>query len=548
MKRLFPLLFLLATLCLPASADSPTPDEAGKVFLKTWSLVQSQFYDPKLNGVDVEAVKEKYLPLLAAHPEDAVRLINESLGLLKASHTHLFRNDDPQYFELLDIFAYGGQEREIRRLFGGELPWYEGILARLDDGLVQAVVPGGPAEVAGLLPGDRILQADGQAFQAVDSFRGRAGKTVALRISRDGEERDVTVTPERIQPRQAFLKSISDSARVYEEPPYRLGYVRMWSYAGDAYQERLMEILTGKLRGTDGLVLDLRGSWGGASPDFASAFLSQTELRFKERRGKDVEMKVPGYPGPLMVLIDGSVSSGKEILAYNLQKSGRAQLVGSPTRRAVLAGGLNLLPDGYALYLAQADVTVDGKRLEGRGVLPDFWVPEEYQWEGAEDELVRNGKGQLLISLIRRDLKDRYFIDQLPRTQPGTRDADLDNQGWLQAIMEHQGWPRRSLFGEDAQTAWLIAQHSDNDTELQQQALKMLTEVVKKGEAPAKEEAYLTDRVRVNQGQLQIYGTQVRRENGKVVLYEVEDPEHLDERRKSVGLGPEAEYLKGFER
>lgn len=546
-------MLLLGALCLPAlarpgSAEAPTLDEARKVFLKTWSLVESQFYDPALNGVDVDGVKEQYLKLLEAHPENVTTLTNQSLELLHASHTHLFHNDDPQYFELLDIFAYGAQEREIRRLFGGELPWYEGILARLDDGVVQAVVPGGPAEAAGLLPGDRILAADGAPFQAIASFRGNAGKPVALRVSRAGEEREVRVTPERIQPRQAFLKSISDSARVYEEPPYRLGYVRMWSYAGDAYQERLMEILTGKLRGTDGLILDLRGSWGGASPDFASAFLSQTKLHFKERRGEDVEMKAPGYPGPLMILIDGSVSSGKEILAYNLQKSGRALLVGSPSRRAVLAGGLNLLSNGYALYLAQADVTVDGKRLEGRGVLPDFWVPEEYQWEGAEDALLRNGKGQLLISLIKRDLKDRFFMDQQPRLKPGARDVDLDNQAWLQSIMEHQGWPRRSIFGEDAQTAWLIAQHSDNDTELQQQALEMLMQVVKKGEAPAKEGAYLTDRVRVNQGQPQIYGTQVHRIDGKVVLYEVEDPEHLDERRKSVGLGPEAEYLKGFER
>lgn len=61
--------------------------------------------------------------------------------------------------------------------------------------------------------------------------------------------------------------------------------------------------------------------------------------------------------------------------------------------------------------------------------------------------------------------------------------------------------------------------------------------------------AYLKDRVLMFSGKKQVYGTQLRRNKytKKMELYEVEDVEHLNEKRKSVGLEPIEEYLKSFE-
>lgn len=108
-------------------------------------------------------------------------------------------------------------------------------------------------------------------------------------------------------------------------------------------------------------------------------------------------------------------------------------------------------------------------------------------------------------------------------------------------IAEH-GWPGRSRAGDDgANAAWLLIQHAD-DVELQERCLEMLERAVADGEASSPHLAYLTDRVCVNRGRAQIYGTQFDGRGDSFAPFPVEDPERLDERRASMGLEPFAEY------
>jgi hypothetical protein len=63
-----------------------------------------------------------------------------------------------------------------------------------------------------------------------------------------------------------------------------------------------------------------------------------------------------------------------------------------------------------------------------------------------------------------------------------------------------------------------------------------------RGEASPAQLAYLEDRLRVNAGQAQLYGTQFRYTGGKLTPHPIEDPCRLDERREHVGLEPFADY------
>ena len=65
-----------------------------------------------------------------------------------------------------------------------------------------------------------------------------------------------------------------------------------------------------------------------------------------------------------------------------------------------------------------------------------------------------------------------------------------------------------------------------------------------RGEAPAVSVAYLTDRVLVNEGKPQRYGTQMTMQGDQIVPKPIEDAEHVDARRASVGLPPMAEYRR----
>lgn len=111
----------------------------------------------------------------------------------------------------------------------------------------------------------------------------------------------------------------------------------------------------------------------------------------------------------------------------------------------------------------------------------------------------------------------------------------------LKAIVAKHGWPGKSLVGKDgAHAAWQIAQHSP-DVTFQKQCLEKLELAVTQGEAQAVEHAYLYDRVAVNAGKPQRWGTQV---DAKTKPFPIEDPARVDERRKAIGLPTMAEYEK----
>ena len=87
--------------------------------------------------------------------------------------------------------------------------------------------------------------------------------------------------------------------------------------------------------------------------------------------------------------------------------------------------------------------------------------------------------------------------------------VDQDNTRWLADVVRGRGWPGRKLAGEDgAAAAWLLAQHADRDPARQQTLLAALRGAVDQGDATPSHLAYLEDRVRVNTGRLQLYGTQ----------------------------------------
>ena len=126
-------------------------------------------------------------------------------------------------------------------------------------------------------------------------------------------------------------------------------------------------------------------------------------------------------------------------------------------------------------------------------------------------------------------------------------EADAQNTMWLDEVIQQQGWPTKSLVGEDgAQAAFLIVQHSPAP-QFQKKCLELLERAVKQNEADIINLVYLTDRIRTFEGKPQIYGTQGQTNaDGLIIPFPIEDEEHVDERRKAIGLEPIAEYFKNM--
>lgn len=111
-----------------------------------------------------------------------------------------------------------------------------------------------------------------------------------------------------------------------------------------------------------------------------------------------------------------------------------------------------------------------------------------------------------------------YAIDQIHNTR-------------LKRLIEEFGYPTAETVGTDGiKDYWLLIQHQDSDPSFQLRILDTC-------DFEPKEKAYLTDRVLVNAGKLQRYGTQMyRSESGELVLRPIEDEESVAERRKEIGL------------
>ena len=170
-------------------------------------------------------------------------------------------------------------------------------------------------------------------------------------------------------------------------------------------------------------------------------------------------------------------------------------------------------------------------------------------------ELVRMGEDDQKRRQEMMDLMDRVAGSDSEKMakkwkQAVERQNDLDgkNRQRLDEIVKQHGWPKKSVFGEEASSvAFLIVQHAELD--YQKKYLPLIKDAVAQKEARRSDLAMLEDRILTREGKKQVYGTQMRlnQTSQRMELYPIEDEESIDSRRAAAGLEPLAEYLKrGF--
>ena len=267
---------LAFTLLACASSQRLTEQQRMEVFQFVWEEVRRSHYDPKLGGVDWDAVRETYAPKARAAESDAAfyTVLNEMLGELKQSH-----------FGVIPPGAFVAQEEARRRIGDGEV----GITVQLVAGtpLIVRVRDGSPAARMGIPPGAELLAIDDtpaeallqrirarnlpeveERFEAYLAFRaylsGRVGSTVVLRYRDwDGVERTMTLTREAASGERVQFGLLPE-LRVRIESrilPGNIGYL-----AFNAFMPPVMRELPNRLRelkDTRGLIIDLRENLGG---------------------------------------------------------------------------------------------------------------------------------------------------------------------------------------------------------------------------------------------------------------------------------------------
>lgn len=284
--------------------------------------------------------------------------------------------DDPYSFfmtaEEYEVYSSG---------FEGE---FEGIGAyvSVDNGrlIITAPIEGSPAEQAGILPGDIIVEVDGEPVadmtysEALLRIRGPEGTSLNLLIEREGvaEPFVVNITRAKVEVPSVILEMNGDYA-----------HITITSFT-DRTGDELSTILESIDENTvKGIVLDVRSNPGGTIGTVitaASHFIAQGKiLDIRDNQGEittyDRVNVSPYIDLPMVVLVDEYSASGSEVLSGALQDHGRAVIAGKTTYGKGSVNELIRLKDGSAIYLTVARwLTPDGHLIEGQGIVPDIEI------------------------------------------------------------------------------------------------------------------------------------------------------------------------------
>ena len=157
------------------------------------------------------------------------------------------------------------------------------------------------------------------------------------------------------------------------------------------------------------------------------------------------------------------------------------------------------------------------------------------------DQVARGGNMDKLMS------KHKLIKEEVVKNTDGIT-TDADNRKRLKEILAKHGFPTKEMVGADAmQGIFLMIQHADEDKEWQKSQLPNIKKAVKNGNMDGQSYAYLYDRIKMNGGEKQLYGTQFAKVDSKnkiVELAQTEDLENLDKRRMEIGMMPIEIYKK----
>lgn len=163
---------------------------------------------------------------------------------------------------------------------------------------------------------------------------------------------------------------------------------------------------------------------------------------------------------------------------------------------------------------------------------------DKFVYVGSVDiiEVDCSKKVQILSEVLVSDQRIRRSNDFIKLAK-----EDHRNQELVISIIEKCGMPTlKEVDQKQMDAVWLVLQHSDK--EIRKKYFPQIEKAVKNGDLSKQQYALMKDRMLMDEGKPQIYGSQIK--NGK--LYKLENPETVNERRKEMGLEPIEDYLKNF--
>ncbi len=304
---------------------------------------------------------------------------------MDAIYRSMLDNLDDPYSRYMNAEELKQLQLDINSTFTGT-----GIVFIEDESgfIITDVIPGGPADVAGVQEGDVIQKVDGVSYKStedmIEALKGDPGVKVELIVIRDGEEKTFDII-------RGDVKGVSvDSKKIADD---KLGYIKIRLFGEDTYSLFDTALSAFEKENLAGLILDLRDNPGGlfdvgvsvADRLLPEGMLAYTVNKSAERENYNSDDRKTGMK--LVVLINENTASAAEMVAAAVQVAKAGDLVGAKTYGKGLIQETHVFEDGSAINLTTKEFyPAEGVKIDGIGVSPDYKV-SNYNFGSKDQQL-----------------------------------------------------------------------------------------------------------------------------------------------------------------
>ncbi|MCD8377832.1 MAG: S41 family peptidase [Candidatus Gastranaerophilales bacterium] len=401
------------------SGFAVSPDQ---LYDEVWRLINLKYVDQTDNSQDWDIWRHRYDGKMKTK-EDAYAAIDTMLASL----------NDP-YTRFLDPKEFAEETSSIKGSLQGI-----GIQIGMKDGNLVVIAPieDSPADKAGILTDDLILEIDGVSTKgitidkAADRIRGNSGTQVTLLIKRkDVEPKKYTITRAEIE-----IKSVSVKTPIETKIPDSVQYIRLSSFISKNAAAEVLNILKTTSSTKKGYILDLRSNPGGLLSNavlMSDMFLQGGGIvSTVDRYGyKDTTKaaKIRITNKPLVVLVNKGSASASEIFSGAMKDNGRAILVGEQTFGKGLVQEINKLSDDAGLNVTiQRYLTPNGTDIHKKGITPDYIIKlTADDVKNKNDVQLKEGL-KILLKELGEPVPDYLNVPVANTAKDCSKKADADN-------------------------------------------------------------------------------------------------------------------------
>jgi len=398
-----------------------TRSEREELFQRIDDAVQEKFYDPHFNG-------RNWKQIVAQHRQQIID--SSSDPAFEASVTDMLDELGSSGLGILGTHTPVTPRSSINASFRPVYTDTEGLRWAFQD-----VLPGGVADRAGIKPADLLITVSGREMEPPISPAFEMGRGSEIAVSRAGQRRSLRIDLTAQKPKyrsNPYSEPKSVAASILDRSIANLKVSLFPGYIGIEFANEVSAAFEGVLRGTDRLLIDLRGNPGGGigglrimsylTPDktpigfsldrpmaehgydrdklprfghiprFKLALLPLA-LKFAGKRSIALQTEGLGrraFHGRVAILVNEHSTGAAEMLAQFAQENRLATIIGARTAgRLVSRSGIKI-GNGYTLVLPVAAYTSwKGTRIEGKGITPDITADWSYEaaLEGRDRQL-----------------------------------------------------------------------------------------------------------------------------------------------------------------